>query len=111
MAKYLGETVIDVKNHPVLSLNTPADWAMYYIGQYGGIEGDHHRAWVLDQVARILNGTPVTAREARWDNGEVNLRVITGEPSAGYLAWSEEMKGEVGQDGEHEYTYDVGIPP
>ena len=26
------------------------------IQRYGGIQGDHHRAWVLDQVMRIIKG-------------------------------------------------------
>jgi hypothetical protein len=31
--------------------------ALDIILQYGGIEGDHHRAWVIDQVVRALLGT------------------------------------------------------
>lgn len=30
--------------------------AMKIIEQYGWIDGDHHKKWVLDQVARILLG-------------------------------------------------------
>jgi hypothetical protein len=32
------------------------DAALDLIIRYGGIEGDHHKAWVLDQVVRILTG-------------------------------------------------------
>jgi hypothetical protein len=24
--------------------------------QYGGIDGDHHKAWVIDQMVRVLAG-------------------------------------------------------
>ena len=30
--------------------------ALEYIYRYGQIEGDHHRAWVIDQVTRELLG-------------------------------------------------------
>jgi hypothetical protein len=32
------------------------DVAMAYIGDYGYIDGAHHKQWVLDQVARVLLG-------------------------------------------------------
>ena len=49
--------------------------------QYGGIQGDHHKAWVIDQMMRILLGDKYEAcvKEARngvdgpetytWDEG------------------------------------------
>ena len=49
--------------------------------EYGGIGGDHHKAWVIDQMVRILAGDEYekTVREARdgedgpetyaWDEG------------------------------------------
>ena len=54
MAKYLGETVVDVNTHPEYSKYTNVDWAMLFIEKYGGIDGDHHKAWVLDQATRCL---------------------------------------------------------
>lgn len=30
--------------------------ALNMIAQYGGIDGEHHKQWVLDQVVRILTG-------------------------------------------------------
>ncbi len=30
--------------------------ALNLIIRFGGIEGDHHKAWVLDQVTRLLAG-------------------------------------------------------
>ena len=29
---------------------------MALIESYGGTEGDHHRAWVLDQIVRVIKG-------------------------------------------------------
>ena len=54
--KYLGEFPVDVSKHPEYSKWTPADWAMVFIEKYSGIDGDHHKTWVFDQVARILKG-------------------------------------------------------
>lgn len=110
---YLGEFEVDLATTEYKDFK-PADWAMAYIERYGQIDGDHHKAWVLDQVARILKGTPVLVKEARWhpEGGEITTeyRFKTGEPSAAYEAWVQEMLGEE-DDGEHEYDYDVGIPP
>lgn len=54
---------------------------------------------MLDQVAMILLGTPV-----------IDLATIgTGKPSAEYLAWVEEQRGEE-IDGESEYDYEHGRP-
>lgn len=61
--------------------------AMEYISMYGYIDGDHHKQWALDQVARILLGTPVVVTEARWSSGHKELRYRTGEPSPEYLEW------------------------
>jgi hypothetical protein len=50
--------------------------ALDLIRRYGGIDGDHHKAWVLDQVARLLAGhgydrlvEDVRAAGYRWDEG------------------------------------------
>jgi hypothetical protein len=110
---YLGEFDVDLSQSPFKDY-TPADWAMYFVGSYGQIDGDHHKAWVLDQVARILKGTPVIVKQARWDRGggdtEEDFRVQTGEPSKAYLDWVEEMLGDE-VDGEREYDYETGIAP
>lgn len=52
--------------------------------RYGGIDGEHHKAWVIDQMVRALTG-------------------------GGYAAWVERQKaGEAGPD---TYSWDEGIPP
>ena len=104
MKKYLGEKKINIKTHPVFKKYTPADWALYFIGSYGQIDGAHHKLWVLDQVARILNGTKVIVSEASWSDGEKNYRVKLANPSKKYQKWAEEMRAD-------EYDYDEGIAP
>lgn len=66
---------------------TPRRWALEYIKEYGGCDGDHHKLWVLDQVARILHGTIVLVTEAYWSDGSREIRFKTGKPSTSYLEW------------------------
>lgn len=52
--------------------------------RYGGIDGDHHKAWVIDQMVRAL----------------------TGDDYARVVA-----EAKAGEDGPETYRWDVGIPP
>jgi hypothetical protein len=52
--------------------------------QYGGVDGDHHKAWVIDQMVRTLAGS-------EYD------RVVADACS--------------GEDGPDTYSWEVGIPP
>ncbi|MDP3768087.1 MAG: hypothetical protein Q8S13_08735 [Dehalococcoidia bacterium] len=99
--KYLGEFPKDVQR-------TQTEWALLVIERYGQIDGDHHKAWVLDQVARVLLGAPVTVVEARWTDHEPEER-FTVETCEAYERWVVEM-GE-GEDGPETYDWDVGIAP
>jgi hypothetical protein len=108
MKGYLGQTPVDVKDTPYKDF-TPTDWAMVYIERYGQIDGGHHKQWVLDQVARILKGTPMVIELAKWDSGYQEYRFWTGKESIEYTNWVNEMTGD--KDGEPEYTYDEGIAP
>jgi len=109
--KYLGETPVAIEDSPFKDF-TPADWAMRYIENYGQIDGGHHKQWTLDQVARILKGTPVVVVLAKWEDGTEEYRYTTGDPSEKYLAWAKEMLGDYDEEGEeYEYSYDEGIAP
>jgi hypothetical protein len=108
MKGYLGQTPVDVKDTKYKDY-TPADWAMEFISRYGQIDGSHHKLWVLDQVARILKGTPIVIEVAKWDNGYEEYRFWTGDESKEYTNWVNEMIGD--KDGEPEYGYDEGIAP
>ena len=58
--------------------------AMDIIEQFGGIDGGHHKQWVIDQVARAL---------LKDD----------------YKDWVKAMCS--GEDGPNTYEWDTGIPP
>jgi len=60
--------------------------ALDTILQYGGIDGGHHKQWVLDQVVQQLLGH----KEA-------------------YKAWIKSYEG--GEDGPKTYEWDKGIAP
>lgn len=108
---YLGEFPVDIASSKFASFS-PTDWAMRYIERFGGCDGGHHKAWVLDQVARILKGTEVIVVEGRWINGEKEFRETLAEPTQEYLDWVVEMKGEYDEENdEYEYEYDEGIAP
>lgn len=52
--------------------------------RYGGTDGDHHKAWVIDQMVRELTGPQ-------------------------YLRWV--RRACAGEDGPDTYEWDEGIPP
>ena len=108
---YIGEFPVDLSQDPVYSNYQPKDWALLYILKYGSIDGAHHKDWVLDQVARILNGAPVAAKIAKWTNYPDEYRFDVGT-SAEYDAWVLQCKGEFDPlTGHYEYGYSEGIPP
>ncbi len=108
---YLGEKEFDIKDTPFADY-TPADWSLYYIESYGQFDGRHHKAWVLDQIARVIHGTPLIIKQATWDDHEPEWRVETGEPSEAYLEWVGEMRGEWDDDEQDfEYWYEEGVAP
>ena len=88
---FLGEEKLESCDGTPYEGFTPAQWAVNYIERYGQIDGDHHKLWVMDQVVRILKGTPVELKIARWDGGYHEYRPITGKPSVEYLQWVEVM--------------------
>lgn len=107
MENYLGEFPVKLKDTPFAAF-TSANWALYYIESYGGIDGEHHKQWLIDQVARILNGAPVSVVEARWGGGHTEYRVNVGACDQ-YTTWVTEMKA--GEDGPDTYDWDEGTPP
>ena len=108
MNDYMGQFLVDISTTRYANF-TPADWALEYIVRYGGIDGSHHKTWVMDQCVRILKGTPVVLMEARWGNGAKELRFWTDKPSQGYSDFVKELCN--GEDGPDTYSYDEGIAP
>ena len=108
---YLGETIMAQADTPYAA-HTASDWAMYFVERYGQIDGAHHKAWVLDQVARILKGTPVQISLAKWSDGQTEYRVSTQDDvSESYATWVMHMKGDLDPDWGYEYEYDEGCAP
>lgn len=113
MQGYLGTVVIDTTTHPEFKDMTPTDYALLYILMYGGIDGSHHKDWVLDQVARILSGVEVIVSEASWDNGQTEYRYSTAdEVTNEYNDFVGKCRGDWDRDNEEwEYNYEFGIAP
>lgn len=108
---YMGERVIPIEHTPYRDYDRE-DWALYYIEAYGGIDGDHHKSWVLDQVARILKGAEIEVKMAEWlHRGRYSYewRVNVLEPTEEYHEWVRALKA--GEDGPETYGYDIGVPP
>ena len=57
--------------------------ALELINDYGGIDGAHHKQWLLDQLVRVL--------------------------AVDYDEWV--TRYEYGEDGARTYEWDEGIPP
>ena len=111
MTVYLGAFPVALADTPYANY-TPNDWVMQYMFSYGQIDGAHHKQWVLDQIARILKGTPVLVDLRKWDNGHSEFQFYLDEPSSEYLNWVKEYRGEWDEENEcHEYEYDEGIAP
>ena len=103
MEGYLGETTVDFKRSQI-------EWTQTWIEMYGGIDGDHHKTWLIDQVQRILYGTKVIAKKACWANGHTEYRFSLDEPSQEYLDWVKEYE-QMDNDGSVQYEWDKGISP
>lgn len=52
------------------SLADRATTALRYAFSYGQIDGDHHKAWVIDQIVRALTGPDYDAAITSWSDGE-----------------------------------------
>jgi len=103
--RYLGLFPVDIENTPYKDY-TKEDWIEHYLFRYGQIDGSHHKAWVLDQIARIIKNTKMEISIRKWSNGKGEYSICThDEPSKEYLDWVERYC-----DGDN-YSYDVGIAP
>lgn len=111
MTHFIGERKHFTLEH--LADSEKLTWILRYIEQYGQIDGDHHKAWVLDQIAQIIHDTPIETCIAEWklDDNKILTedRYHLGEPSEQYAEWVETMCD--GRDGPETYSYDPGIAP
>jgi hypothetical protein len=76
---------------------------------FGGIDGDHHKMWTIDQMVRVLTGCPIVKSEVFIDaNQKPYTANVLGESEA-YQAFIAEHNA--GEDGLDTYEWDVGIAP
>lgn len=108
--KFLGETVVDIKDTPFKDYKKE-DWVLYFIETYGQYDGGHHKQWVLDQIVRILKGTAIEIKLAKWSNGLEEYRIRLLEPTEDYKVWVSYMRNEQAEDDNLLYSYDEGIAP
>jgi hypothetical protein len=82
--------------------------ALDYANKYGGIDGDHHKMWVIDQMVRALTGCPMVTKTAKDFQGITYEFQAQGE-SVEYMRWvNEHCQGEYGAQ---TYGWDRGIAP
>jgi hypothetical protein len=106
--EYLGDTDINIKDSKYAKYSA-SDWMLLWIEMFGQIDGDHHKAWLLDQLARIKYGTPVVLKCAHWSDLYMEERFSLDKPSEEYLQWVCLMRD--GEDGPDTYSYEEGIAP
>lgn len=53
-----------------LDAETPVEMALEIAIRWGGIDGAHHKAWVIDQMVRALTGDRYAAVVADAKSGE-----------------------------------------
>jgi len=82
--------------------------AIDFAVRYGGIDGGHHKMWVIDQMVRALTGCPMVTKTAKDVHGNDYTYEDQGE-SPEYMALVAEACD--GEDGPETYSWDVGIAP
>jgi hypothetical protein len=82
--------------------------AIDFAVRYGGIDGGHHKMWVIDQMVRALTGCPMVEREAKDYKGDPYTYEDQGE-SREYLDLVADACD--GEDGPNTYSWDEGTPP
>jgi len=109
MVKFLNPDKVDELEERVTELEDCISKALARITESGGIDGGHHKQWVLDQVVRCLTGCPSVEVQATACNGKPYSYVTLGE-SEEYKDWRTAYTQ--GEDGPDTYeTWDEGIPP
>lgn len=72
--------------------------ALEFADEFGAIDGDHHKMWVIDQMVRALTGCPMVTKSAVDYKGEPYTYEAQGE--------SPEYGAFIGGEG-----WDEGIAP
>jgi hypothetical protein len=86
-------------------IKDPIQRALAYAVRYGGIDGDHHKAWVIDQMVRALTGCPTVEKTAS-SYGKLYTYSAQGESDEYKQLVAEACDGE---DGPDTYTWNTGV--
>ena len=84
------------------------DKALALAVKYGGIDEDHHKTWVIDQMVRALTGCPTVQQEGTDTHGKKYICNALGE-SEEYRELVRRARG--GEDGPETYDWNTGIAP
>ncbi len=75
---------------------------------FGGIDGAHHKDWVIDQMVRALTGCPLETGHSVDSRGNSYTYQSQGE-SPEYTDLVRDACA--GEDGPQTYGWETGIPP
>jgi hypothetical protein len=73
--------------------------ALQILTDYGGIDGEHHKAWAIDQAIRALCGVPCPE----------NQKAPGNTANAEYIRYVYESCQ--GEDGDWTFEWNVGVAP
>ena len=76
--------------------------------EHGDADGDHHKAWVIDQMVRALTGCPMVEKQAEDCRHRPYTYETQGE-SAEYVQLVKSARA--GEDGPYTYDWNTGIAP
>jgi hypothetical protein len=92
----------------LFNLRERIDKAINYAVRFGGIGGDHHKAWVIDQMVRALTGCPTVMLVGHAESGAAYDYSAQGESEEYTKLVKEACDGDLGPD---TYTWELGIAP
>lgn len=82
--------------------------ALKIANNYGGIDGDHHKMWTIDQMVRALTNCPLVEVHKLDYKGNPFTYKTFGE-SEEYKQWI--VDHNKGEDGPNTYEWEKGIAP
>jgi hypothetical protein len=82
--------------------------AIQYAIKYGGIDGDHHKAWVIDQMVRAMTGCPKVKGLGQDADGNSYAYEEQGESTEYRVLVAAACDGE---DGPETYEWNTGCAP
>jgi hypothetical protein len=65
-----AKSIADQVWHEIHQRGVTSDELVEVILDYGGIDGAHHKQWILDQLLRRMLGSQYEAKIEEWQSGE-----------------------------------------